>query len=137
MSENVYTHWHKERRGFRWWVKFFQWDFTFELALFFSLGLRLLLEPEETGIQLRVSLIFVTMWVSLSSPQIYKALERILPSRECIATWDDGKVFYLTDSREFGLIISAGMLEWSFFHDDNSGTWQEPWWRNWVYVWKY
>lgn len=64
----------------------------------------------------------LAIWLAL--PRI----EALTPKRKCIATWDGGREFWLTDEREMGI----GIHDWTIYIKPycRSGEWRsaDPWW---------
>lgn len=85
-------------------------------------------DSDDNGL-LSLGLGFFSVWLTFPLP------ERFLLKRKCIATWDGGREFYLTDGRRYGFYFYEWAFVWSWHAKVDESSARDPWWmRQYIHI---
>lgn len=120
----MFAHASKEKHGFRWW-----WHFGREsrrcLGIEFSWWTNFChaeISVRDDGWKWALALPPLAIWISFDGFPAWK------PQRKCVATWDGGREFWLTDQRECGISIHDWTIRISPWAKWGEWCSRDPWW---------
>lgn len=120
----MFTHHSREKHGIRWWLHWgnqsrnclgveFYW---LSVRFGFSVGC------DDEGWNLSVQIPPFAVYVNLEWSRLWR------PMKECVATWDNNRVFTLVDRRECVFYISDWQVSFSPWGRWGEWNTSDPWW---------
>lgn len=79
---------------------------------------------DSNSSQIVVGFLFATIYFTFYLPS------RFYFQRKCVATWDGGREFYLTEGRRYGFYFYDWAFVWSFHAKVNESASGDPWWMH-------
>jgi len=79
-------------------------------------------EDLDASSRLTIGLFFITVCLSFYLPDSWYF------KRKCVATWDNGREFYIVRGREYGFYFYNWAFVWSWHNKINESSAKDPWW---------